>query len=106
MQFPLKVADEREFDVVGFGTNAVDFLIRVPEYPAFNSKVRLSEYVRSPGGEVASTMVGVQRLGRKTRYIGRFGDDEAGEFGLRSLAREDVDVAFAERRSDAKTQIA
>lgn len=104
MNFPFRLSDDKEFDAVGFGTNAVDHLIQVPVYPVFNSKVRFSTYVRRAGGEVASTMAGLRRLGLGTSYIGRFGDDEAGEFGLRSLVDEGVDVAHAERVAGAETQ--
>lgn len=106
MHFPFKLPEGRELDVVGFGTNAVDFLIEVPEYPAFNSKVELSKYVQAAGGEVATTMAGLQRLGLKTQYIGRFGDDHAGTFGLQTLIDEGVDVSLAEQIPGAKTQIA
>jgi sulfofructose kinase len=106
MDFPFQLADDRELDVVGFGTNAVDFLIEVPEYPAFNSKIELSNYVQAAGGEVATTMAGLRRLGLKTQYIGRFGDDHAGTFGLQTLIDEGVDVSLAEQIAGAKTQIA
>lgn len=106
MKFPFSLRKKSEFDAVGFGTNAVDYLIRVPEYPQFNSKVRLTDCVISAGGEAASTMAGLQRLGFKTAYIGRFGGDEAGDLGRRSLVDEGVDVAFTESIRDAKTQIA
>lgn len=106
MQFPFQVARGREFDCVGFGTNAVDYLIEVPEYPNFNSKIELNQYTQAAGGEVATTMVGLQRLGLKTAYVGRFGDDPAGAFGLRSLTDEGVNVEFAEQVADAATQIA
>lgn len=106
MNFPFQIPGDREFDVVGFGTNAVDFLIEVPEYPAFNSKVELSKYVQAAGGEVATTIVGLRRLGLQTQYIGRFGDDHAGTFGLQTLKDEGVDVSRAEQIKDARTQIA
>ena len=106
MNFPFTLPGGREFDVAGFGTNAVDFLIRVPEYPAFNSKVELTDYVQAPGGEIATTMAGLQRLGLSTCYAGRFGDDAAGEFGLASLRSEGVDVSFIEVVPGAQTQIA
>ncbi len=106
MKFPFKLAENKEFDVVGFGTNAVDFLIVVPEYPAFNSKVELENYFQLAGGEIASTMVGLSRLGMKTTYVGRFGGDSAGNFGLKTLRDEGVDVSFAEQVEDAKTQMA
>lgn len=106
MDFPFQLPAGREFDVAGFGTNAVDFLIRVPEYPAFNSKVELTDYSQMAGGEIATAMVGLQRLGSKTCYSGRFGDDAAGAFGIESLQAEGVDVSFAETIAGAQTQIA
>lgn len=106
MKFPFNLPENREFEAIGFGTNAVDFLIEVPEYPAFNSKIALSDYVQAAGGEVATTMVGLRRMGLKTCYVGRFGTDAEGDFGLRSLRDEAVDVSFAEQIPGARTQIA
>jgi sugar/nucleoside kinase (ribokinase family) len=106
MQFPFELPSGRDFDVVGFGTNAVDFLIQVPEYPPFNSKIELSQYTQAAGGEVASAMAGLHRLGCRTSYIGRFGSDEAGRFGMRALRDEGVDLTYAETIEGARTQIA
>lgn len=106
MKFPIKLPENRKFDVVGFGTNAVDFLIQVPVYPEFDSKIELTEYTQSAGGEAATTVVGLQRLGIKTAYVGRFGDDEAGNYGLQSLISEGVNTDFAEQITGARTQIA
>ncbi len=106
MQFPFNLAHNKEFDVVGFGTNAVDYLIVVPEYPQFNTKVELENHTQLAGGEIASTMVGLRRLGLKTAYVGRFGEDQAGDFGLQTLRDEGVDVQFAEQIEGAQTQIA
>lgn len=102
----LNFETDREFDVVGFGTNAVDFLISVPEYPAFSTKIELSSYVQAAGGEVATTMVGLQRLGLKTAYIGKFGNDDAGRIGSNSLSSEGVDISWSEVVDGARTQIA
>lgn len=106
MNFPFQLAEKRELDVVGFGTNAVDFLIQVPEYPSFNSKIELTDYTQAAGGEVATTMVGLQRLGLRTSYIGRFGADAAGDFGIRTLREEGIDLTYAEQIQGARTQIA
>jgi len=84
----------------------VDFLIFVSEYPKFNSKVELKNYFQLAGGEVASTMVGLSRLGIRTAYVGRFGNDAAGDFGLRTLIDEGVNTEFAEMVDGARTQIA
>jgi sugar/nucleoside kinase (ribokinase family) len=106
MRFPFKLYESRNFDVAGFGTNAVDYLIRVPHYPEFNSKVEFVDVVQAAGGEIATTIAGLQRLGLKTAYVGRFGDDPEGVFGLESLRAEGVDLRFAETIENARTQIA
>src|ERR1700694_4552147 len=106
MRFPLTIPEPRDFDAVGFGLNAVDHLIVVPEYPAFDSKVRFTEYEKSAGGETASTMVSLQRLGFRTAYAGRFGSDEDGRFGLRAIEYEGVNLEFAEMIDGADNQLA
>jgi sulfofructose kinase len=80
-------------------------LITVPNYPNFNSKIELTNYHQLAGGEIASTMAGLRRLGMKTAYIGRFGDDSAGDFGLKTLRDEGVNIEFAEQIKDAITQV-
>src|SRR6267378_5129082 len=106
MQIPLQPLHKRDFDAVGFGLNAVDHLIVVPEYPAFDTKVRFTEYEKSAGGQTASAMVASQRLGLKTAYAGRFGSDEDGRFGLRAIEYEGVNLDFAEVIDGADNQIA
>lgn len=106
MRFSLKLPDNREFDAVGFGLNAVDHLVVVPEYPAFNSKVHLMEHIQAAGGQTATAMVTLQRLGLETAYAGRFGSDVEGRFGLASLNDEGVYTEFAEVIEGARNQIA
>jgi sulfofructose kinase len=106
MHFPFKLPSDKEFDAVGFGLNAVDHLVVVPAYPEFDSKIRLIEHRRSPGGQTATAMVALQRLGLKTAYAGRFGSDDEGQFGLASVRDEGVNVEFAEVMPEARNQIA
>lgn len=106
MQVPFTLPEEREFDAVGFGLNAVDHLVVVSAYPAFDTKVRLSEHMQSAGGQTASAMAGLQRLGLRTAYAGRFGSDAEGLFGFAALKKEGVDVEFAEIVEGARNQIA
>jgi sugar/nucleoside kinase (ribokinase family) len=103
--FPFNVPIEREFDAAGFGVNAVDHLIVVPEYPANDSKTHLLEHSQGAGGQTASAIVALQRLGMRTAYAGRFGSDAEGSFGLQSLKDEGVDVAFAEVIEGSRTQV-
>jgi sugar/nucleoside kinase (ribokinase family) len=106
LRFPFEPPHAREFDAVGFGLNAVDHLVVVPAYPEFDTKVRLVEHLRAAGGQTASAMAGLQRLGRSTAYAGRFGSDDAGLFGFDALKSEGVNVELAELVEGARNQIA
>src|SRR5882724_6398873 len=106
MRFPFILADNKQFDAVGFGLNAVDHLIVVPEYPAFDTKIRLLEHKQAAGGQTATAMVALQRLGLRTAYAGRFGSDAEGQFGFRALREEGVDIEFAEVIEGARNQLA
>jgi sulfofructose kinase len=106
LQIPLSVPADRKFDAVGFGLNAVDHLIVVPAYPAFDTKVRFTEYEKSAGGQTATAMVALQRLGMKTAYAGRFGSDDDGRFGLLTLQYEGLNLDFVETIEGADTQVA
>jgi sulfofructose kinase len=106
VRIPFQLPEKKDFDAVGFGLNAVDHLIVVPEYPAFDTKVRFTEYEKSAGGQTASAMVSLQRLGLKTAYAGRFGSDEDGRFGLRAIEYEGVNLDFAEMIDGADNQVA
>jgi sulfofructose kinase len=106
MKFPFEINKDKDFDVLGFGTNAVDYLIVVPEFPQFDTKIHLTDYVQAAGGQIASAMVGLQRLGSKTVYVGRFGTDREGDFGLETLQNEGIDTRFCEQIENARTQIA
>jgi sulfofructose kinase len=91
---------------VGFGENAVDHLVVVPAYPEFDTKTRLVDYALSAGGQIASAMAGLRRLGLRAAYAGRFGSDEPGRFGFESLRAEGVNVSRAEVVEGARSQTA
>ena len=104
MNFPFTLPEKRQFDAVGFGLNAVDRLIEVPQYPEFDTKTRLLNHKLTAGGQTATAMVALQRLGLKTAYAGRFGSDMEGRFGVQSLQAEGVDTEFAEVIDGARNQ--
>jgi sugar/nucleoside kinase (ribokinase family) len=106
VHFPFKLASGKEFDAVGFGLNAVDHLVVVPIYPAFDTKVRLREHAQAAGGQTATAMAALQRLGMRTAYAGRFGSDVEGRFGLMAIKDEGVDLEFAEVVEGASNQVA
>lgn len=104
MNFSFTLPKECEFDVVGFGLNAVDHLVTIPRFPSFNTKVRLTDHQQMTGGQVSSAMVGARRLGLRARYIGKVGYDNEGRMLIESLQKEGVDCAGVMIAMGAKTQ--
>lgn len=76
----------------------------VREFPPLGGKERVVSLSRQAGGQVATTLVACQRLGLRTRYVGKVGDDEAGRFQLDSLREEGVDVQYAQVAHGAPNQ--
>ena len=79
-------------DVVGVGLNATDTIIRVPRFPAPESKIEFTSAEILPGGQVASALTACQRWGLSTRYIGKVGDDAAAELQRRELGAAGVEA--------------
>jgi len=104
MRFAITIPSDRDFDVVGLGLNAVDHLVTVPRYPSFNTKTRLTEHRQLAGGQVSSAMVGAQRLGLRTSYLGKVGDDYEGRLLVGSLLSEGVECAGVIVAPGARTQ--
>ncbi len=85
------------FDVVGLGAAVVDLLALVPRFPERDSKQAVMEMSRQGGGLVGTALVALARLGARTRYVGRLGDDEASAWILAEFAREGVDTTAVAR---------
>lgn len=81
-------------DVTGLGLNATDTVVTVRAFPPLGGKERVISLSRQAGGQIATALVACQRLGLRTRYIGKVGDDEDGRFQLQSLRAESVDVRY------------
>jgi sulfofructose kinase len=86
----------REIDVVGVGINATDTIIRLPHFPARDSKVEIASTSVRAGGQVASAMVACRRWGLRARYVGKIGDDAAGKVQRQEMAREGVEAHWIE----------
>jgi len=95
-----KTINEREaasmVDFVGVGINSVDTLIRLPRFPAFDSKVEIISSEILPGGQVATAAVACQRWGLRTRYVGKIRDDFAGKLQREGLQREGLEIHLIE----------
>jgi sulfofructose kinase len=105
MRFNLSLQD-KPFDVVGMGLNSVDFISVVPEFPVPNSKMKMLRFSKEGGGQVATAMVALSRWSIKTKYIGKVGEDELGQFSLNCLRQEGVDVSSVTIEPNATNQFA
>jgi sulfofructose kinase len=100
------LSSQKAYDVVGLGLNAVDHLCVVPHFPKFDSKLKMLDFRRQGGGQAATAMVACQRLGLKTRYLGKVGDDDLGRYSQKSLEEEGVDVEGVIMVPGARNQFA
>ena len=105
MEFGITVPTGKPFDAVALGLNAVDHLIVAPRYPEFNSKIPYKSHRLAAGGQCATAMVALARLGLRARYIGKVGNDDIGRFQINSIVAEGVtaDITVVE---GAETQTA
>src|SRR5215475_2929896 len=94
------------FDLTGIGLNATDTLILVSHFPAYAGKEPIAEEILSPGGQVASALVTVAKLGKRVKYIGTVGDDERGRIQLDSLRETGINLDDVEVRVNCANQTA
>jgi sugar/nucleoside kinase (ribokinase family) len=106
MRFNFSFPKDKPIDVVGMGLNSVDFIVVVPEFPTFNSKMKILRFSKQGGGQVATAVVALARWGIRTKYIGKVGDDEWGKFSINSIHQESVDVSSVTIEAGAASQFA
>ncbi|MEM1593319.1 MAG: carbohydrate kinase family protein [Archaeoglobaceae archaeon] len=78
--------------VIGFGALNLDKIYRVDKIPKADEESFVKDLQLFPGGSAANTIVGLSRLGVKSAYIGKVGDDAEGEILLEDLKRERVET--------------
>jgi sulfofructose kinase len=83
-------------DFLALGLNSADTLIRLPRFPALDSKVQVLSTEILPGGQAASAAVACHRWGLRARYIGKIGDDWAGRLQREEFAREGIEARWIE----------
>jgi sulfofructose kinase len=93
-----------QVDVVGVGLNAMDTVIPVPHYPERGSKVEFRSAKVLPGGQTATAIVACQRWGLRTRYIGKIGDDGAGELHRAEFEKAGVEAHLVTTQGCASQQ--
>src|SRR5262245_21310254 len=92
---PAAPPSSRAFDVVGIGATSVDFVYRLPAYPAPTAsltKMQIGSHVVSCGGQVATALATCARFGLRTKFIGVTGTDDNAKHVRRALADRGVDL--------------
>jgi sulfofructose kinase len=95
------------FDVVGLGCACVDFLGVVPYMPGLDEEIQMLEASQQGGGEVATALVALARLGSRAAYIGQVGDDPSGNLIAAEFEQYGVDAShlIVERGATSQTSI-
>jgi sulfofructose kinase len=84
----------KTIDVVGVGINATDTIIRLPRFPALDSKVEIISSEMMLGGQVASAVVACRRWGLRARYVGKVGEDAAAQLQINQMENEGVEARW------------
>jgi len=84
---------KKQFDVIGLGACAVDFLGIVSSYPRPDTKNKMSSFIQQGGGPVATALVALSRLGAKVSFLGKLGKDELSCFAIDEFKKEGVDTS-------------
>jgi fructokinase len=89
-------------DVVALGELLIDFVstqsgVSLVEAPAFQ---------KAAGGAPANVAVGLSRLGARSGFVGKVGNDDFGRFLAQTLERDGVDVSALRFADDARTMLA
>ncbi len=91
----------QDVDVVTIGESMVLFQPAISEGTINYAPL----FMKSVGGAESNVAIGLSRLGMKTRWISRVGQDPFGDFILSTLAGEGVDVSQVKRDTQAPTAV-
>lgn len=94
------------FDVVGIGRNCVDHLALVESLPDPDRKVPMKDYRVASGGQAATALVALSRLGLSTAYLGVVGNDPGGAMVREELHAAGVDISSVVVDDTCRTPVA
>lgn len=77
----------KTYDVIALGEALIDFT------PAGSSGKGMPLYEANPGGAPANVLAAVNKLGGRTAFIGKVGDDAHGRFLADNMARYGIDLS-------------
>lgn len=94
------------FDVVVVGSVNLDLTVSTPRHPLPGETVLGMEHSWGGGGKGANQAVAAARLGSRTAFVGRVGEDQAGQALIDALQAEGIDVSCVSVDSHLPTGLA
>jgi len=94
-----------QFDVLVIGRSCLDVIAVVNRFPQENRKLPLEFRLKEGGGQGGTASCCISKLGGKTAYIGRLGDDQEGRFCIMRLKDFGVATDFVDIVKGGKTPI-
>ncbi len=79
-------------EIIGIGALNIDKLYLVERIGAAGEEIGIDSASEQPGGSAANTIAALARLGIKTGFIGRVGDDADGAYLRSEMVKEGVDT--------------
>jgi ribokinase len=92
-------------DVIGMGGINRDILVRLPRFPSPDDEVAAYSVLERAGGSAANAVVGLSRLGVSTGYIGKVGNDSAGQFLISEFRKDNVDTSHVKIADGSSGQV-
>ncbi len=90
-----ETGQDTHHEVTGVGAAVVDYIGVVDRYPAPDTQVELQHFSKQAGGNVATALATLARLGTRSSYIGKFGDDELAGHLRSTLQQQGVDLSHS-----------
>ncbi|MFZ6646404.1 ribokinase [Undibacterium sp. TJN25] len=88
------------------GSVNMDLVFRTPRMPAVGETLSGHEFRQIPGGKGANQAVAAARQGADVAFIGRVGDDGFGQYSIRCLSEDGIDVSYLSAVPDIATGVA
>jgi len=85
---------EYDFDCLGFGICALDYLSILDPYPGLDEKVNVVSSSVQGGGPVPTAMTTMAKLGAEVAFAGKIGDDYEGMVIRSELEKFGVDIDY------------
>src|SRR5213083_2889583 len=89
----------KTYDVIAMGRSSIDLYSNDVGVPF----ERIESFAAYVGGSPTNISVGARRLGLRTALLTGVGEDPVGDFVLRFLEENGVDVRFTRRKPDRRT---